>query len=134
MVCTHKELKKYETVLRLLGPAGMSSDESSAENGVKQYVTMKKVWRHKDVGFLLQTLDALYRRDRLNALTNKRRGAQPRLRKTGTKTSSRTPPPPGLPITAFDPTWLEAQPDFDRELLSIQDKRFNFVPSKDIIM
>ncbi|KAI0715208.1 hypothetical protein C8Q76DRAFT_618222 [Earliella scabrosa] len=133
VVTDHKELSRYEKVLRILGPAGMSSDESMTERGVKQYIILKKVWRGDDVTLLLRTLDALARRDRLNPQTRKRRGAPPRLRKEGPSTSDRTPPPPGLPINAFDATWLKERSDYDLELLAIDKEPFNFVPSNGLL-
>ncbi|KAI9060080.1 hypothetical protein FKP32DRAFT_1578784 [Trametes sanguinea] len=131
---SHAPLEQHVEMLRILGPKGMSSDESAHENGVVQYRVLKKPWRADQVTVWLRTLDAIYRRDRFSPVNGATRGAVPHLRLTSNRVSTRTPPPPGLPINAFKPSWLSNLADFDREMLKISDEPYEFTHTTDVTL
>jgi len=110
-------------MIQQLGVNGMSSDESDYEELAgnppvqlcsPRYYVLKPVWRRSQLSEWLETFDMVYsiiRRVRLS-----RRGAYARQRQRNglsTRYSKSKSFIPGLPLSAYDPIWLENCGDVD---------------------
>ncbi|CAG8657170.1 3287_t:CDS:2 [Acaulospora colombiana] len=99
--------------LNILGPKGMSSDESEGEPGTRdrQYWTKTPEWRSPELTSWLRSLDALpssiFQVQTLNL---------PRTR-LPTESQSTRRPPPNLPESFFRREWLESQSSSSRSTL-----------------
>ena len=98
------ELRKHAWILDRLGSAGMSSDESSMELGVRLYRVKKKYWRAAELTPFLHTIDRVTAQTK-SATTSK--GSQKYFRLPGEGVSSEGGIVPGLPINFYDPAWLD---------------------------
>ena len=97
------ELHKHAWIIDRLGRAGMSSDESSVELGVKFYRIKKKYWRAADLSPFLHTIDRVTAQTK-NATTSK--GCRKYFRLPGEVESKEGGIVPGLPINFYDAEWL----------------------------
>lgn len=97
------ELHRHAWILDRLGCAGMSSDESSVERGVKIYRVKKKYWRAPELLPFLHSIDRVTAQGK-NATTTK--GSQRYLRLPGEGESSEGPIVRGLPVNFYDASWL----------------------------
>lgn len=118
---SYHDLNCHVNVLRLLGPEGMSSDESDHENGVVQYRVLIKSWRHPILTPFLRVFDASYRRDRFVPILQNTQGSHPHLRLSSNKVDDSRGAPTRLPINAYDTRWLANLTQFDRERLEEGD-------------
>lgn len=97
------ELGRHVWILDSLGYAGMSSDESSTEHGVKLYRIKKKFWRAAELGPFLHAIDRVTAQTK-NVTTA--RGSTKYHRLPGENTSSEGGVVPRLPINFYDAAWL----------------------------
>lgn len=100
---TIPELERHAQILDCLGCAGMSSDETSKEGGVKMYRVKKKFWRAAELGPFLHMIDRITEQTK-NATSSK--GSTKYLRLPGKDTSSEGGVVRGLPINFYDTAWL----------------------------
>jgi hypothetical protein len=98
------ELQKHAWIIDHLGPAGMSSDESSVERGVKVYRIKKKFWRAAELRPFLHAIDRVTEQTK-NATTTK--GSQKYHRLPGEGVSSEGGIAPGLPVNFYGAAWLD---------------------------
>ncbi|KAF9777739.1 hypothetical protein BJ322DRAFT_1015465 [Thelephora terrestris] len=97
------ELREHSWVIDHLGAAGMSSDESSTEHGVKIYRIKKKYWRAAELGPFLHGIDRVTAQYK-NVTTSK--GSQRYLWLSGGEQSTGGVAMPGLPVNFYDAEWL----------------------------
>lgn len=97
------ELERHAWILDRLGCAGMSSDETGAEGGVKLFRVKKKFWRAAELGPFLHMIDCVTVQTK-NVTTSK--GSTKYHRIPGGNTSSEGAAVIGLPINFYDPAWL----------------------------
>lgn len=96
-----------------LGMDGNSSDESEGEN----HVIRRKGWRSKEVGQLLQFIDA--NRNVTNAYGNPLPGGRPHARlRTNHAPMTRHPTPACLPKNFYDKTWYDTLTPFSQKQLA----------------
>ena len=107
----------HHALLDVLGPEGMSSDESDVDDaGHRMHFVKKMNWRVRDVTMKMAEVD----RDRntANGYGNMRAGNPGRVRKRqadGRNTSRKAPP--NLPINLYDVQWYASlTPGQKREL------------------
>lgn len=104
-------LKHHLGILDLLGPQGMSSDESLAMPNIdgRAYTYLHSDWRADEVGTWLEDLDTVYLFDR--ASEGDKRGAYPHMRRReqGRRMSTRSKPVKGLPVNAYREDWLRTR-------------------------
>ena len=97
------ELHRHAWIIDRLGCAGMSSDESSVEHGVKIYRVKKKYWRAAELRPFLHAIDRVTEQTK-NVTTV--RGSQKYHRLPGGEVSSEGGIVPRLPINFYDAAWL----------------------------
>ncbi|KAF9790740.1 hypothetical protein BJ322DRAFT_999041, partial [Thelephora terrestris] len=97
------ELQRHESAVGSLGCAGMSSDETSTERGLRVYRIRKKRWRAAEVGTFLHAIDRVTEQTK-NITTS--RGSTKYHRLPGEKESQEGGIVSGLPINFYSPTWL----------------------------
>jgi len=97
------ELRRHAWVLDRLGYAGMSSDESSVEHGLKIYRVKKKYWRAAELCPFLHMIDRVTAQTK-NVTTSK--GSQKYHRLPGEGVSSEGGIVPRLPVNFYDAAWL----------------------------
>ena len=97
------ELRRHEPIIDHLGCAGMSSDESSVERGMKIYRIKKKFWRAPEVSIFLHSIDRVTEHAK-NVTTTK--GSTKYHRLPGQKESREGAIGSGLPVNLYDPIWL----------------------------
>jgi hypothetical protein len=107
--------------IRLLGTAGMSSEESEGEVGKmdRTYHISTLAWRASSLNDWLRGVDKLPS----TVATSSRRTYTRHLRTTGylTVVSSRSPPT-GLPVSFYNNAWLESRSNLTRMALQVSDK------------
>lgn len=113
----HPELHRHVAILRALGPAGMSSDDTDHvdASGVPQYRIKIYLWRHPDLASFLRVFDGVHRHDRFQDSTPERvagPGGQPHIRnlRDGESIPSTSNPPVGLLSCVYHPELL-AKPE-----------------------
>lgn len=126
------DLHRHVNILRLLGPDGMSSDESDHENGVVQYRVLIKSWRNPILTPFLRVFDASYRRDRFVPILQNTQGAHPHLRLASNKVDDSRGAVTRLPVNAYDSRWLANLIPFDREMLQEGDL-YDFSHTNDVL-
>jgi len=94
-----------------MGVDGMSSDEEEKVHDGIQYRIRVPRWREPLVTPWLRMFDAIYRYHRLEENAGDMRGAMPRRRVPSNIPSTSKKFVPGLPINAYEITWLEEQLD-----------------------
>ena len=109
------ELCNHAWVLDCLGCAGMSSDKTSVEHGVKIYRIKKKFWRAAELGSFLHTINRVTEQTK-NVTTS--RGSQKYYWLPGKSKSSEGGIVLGLPINFYNVAWLtnlrgHTKPAFD---------------------
>ncbi|KIJ31926.1 hypothetical protein M422DRAFT_53152 [Sphaerobolus stellatus SS14] len=97
---------QYLSVLRTLGAAGMTSDESETE-GSEVKNPIDKIWRSRTIKAIFGSVDCGY--DKKTKLGTDRRGAPKRIVGMPSKRVNDTPIP-GLSCTFYDTTWLSKLP------------------------
>ena len=120
-------------MLRLLGVNGMSSDESSVEEGVVHYRIFIKTWRHPAVTEWLRCFDAVYRKLRKNESGGKRQGAEAHWREVGTEVDDSRAAVPYLPRSAYNPTWFNRLSSFELANLHVSEAPYEFQHTPDIV-
>lgn len=116
------ELNKHQRVVQRLGVEGMSSDSeddsTSIVGGRPIYYINTPPWRAPAVGHFLRILDILYDyvRQQNFGLSHVndggiggRQGAFPHRRQVAQRFSKRNTVKPYLPVSAYDPGWLQRQ-------------------------
>ena len=103
MMRTVPELRRHESIIDSLGCAGMSSDETSVESGVKIYRAKKKYWRAPELEPFLHMIDRVTEKTK-NATSS--RGSTKYLRLPSNKVSKEGAIVPHLPINLYDREWL----------------------------
>jgi hypothetical protein len=129
-------LTKHLNILDALGPEGMSSDESLFEPDTRQltYTVAKPNWRHPDLHHWLRVFDQLHHRDHVNSWSLDKRGTFPHIRAGSQRVHKKVHAPPGLPINAYDPKWLESrEPLYLNHVLCPQMEQYNFNHPSDVI-
>lgn len=97
------ELRRHESIINRLGCAGMSSDESSVERGMKFYRIKKKFWRAPEVSTFLHSIDRVTEHAK-NITTS--RGSTKYHRLPGQNESREGAIVRRLPVNLYDPIWL----------------------------
>jgi hypothetical protein len=94
-------------MLSALGKESMSSDESDYDQEIGTYFRPKILgWRRK----ITRELEMIDKEHRRLGNVERRRGAKPILRKRdGENAVSVRDPVPGLPISLYDPEWLQGK-------------------------
>ena len=121
------ELRKHAWIIDSLGHAGMSSDESSVERGVKVYRVKKKFWRAAELGPFLHAIDRVTEQTK-NVTTT--RGSQKYNWLPSGEVSSEGGIVLRLPINFYNEEWLtnlrgQMKPAFD--LLEINPNTYTLV-------
>ena len=104
-----KKLPTHVRLMRHLGTAGMSSDETDTDVGPDtgpRFKIFVKEWRHPQVRELLKAMDTLY----VISRRTQRQGNLPNPRIVTNITKSIRQPVTHLPRNAYNPVWL-AHPD-----------------------
>jgi hypothetical protein len=109
------ELRRHAWMIDSLGCAGMSSDETSKENGMTVYRVKKKFWRAAELGPFFHSIDRVTEQTK-NVTTSK--GSRRCHRLPCEKVSSEGGIVPGLPINFYNTAWLanlraQMKPAFD---------------------
>ncbi|KAH9012425.1 hypothetical protein EDB85DRAFT_1877766 [Lactarius pseudohatsudake] len=104
-------LRKHLPFLDSLGPDGMSSDESAVEPSTNRltYMVIKPDWRHPDLHSWLKVFDQLHHRHHIMNWGVDKHGALPHIRVGSQKIHYKLHAPPGLPINAYNPIWLDSR-------------------------
>ena len=118
-------------MLQLIGIDGMSSDESSMEDGVKHYRVRVKSWRHPAVTYWLRCFDAAYRKMRAGE-KGKTQGASAHLRECSTAVDDSRGAVPFLPRNAYHQSWLSERTSYEIEQLKINETPYNFQHTESI--
>jgi len=129
-------LKEHLKLLEALGSAGMSSDESTIELSTNQltYTVVKPEWRHPDLHNWLRVFDQLHLRNHINSWSVDKRGTFPHIRALSQKVRKKAHAPPGLPINAYDPKWLEGrEPLYLKHVLCPKEEQYTFSHPSDVI-
>lgn len=100
----------------------MSSDDTDNEGGTVRYKVFQKRWRSREVKELLSLLDTLYQISR----TTQRRGGLPLQRVQTVTVSEQRPAVLGLPVNAYDSTWLDGLNNLARQALKVDADPHNF--------
>ena len=111
IVKIYDPLKMHLPFLDALGPDGMSSDESAVESSTNRmtYTVIKPDWRHPDLHHWLKVLDQLHHHHHIRSWGMDKRGALPHIRIGSQKIHNKLHAPTGLPINAYNPTWLQSR-------------------------
>jgi hypothetical protein len=87
---------------------GMSSEDSEGELGTRRTFRIKKLpWRSNELTLWLQRIDKLSLKNSHAEVLARR--VEHRRRVSSDKTSNKRPPPYGLPVNFYNPTWLESR-------------------------
>ena len=130
----YDDTRRHVRILRILGPAGMSSDEEDVSNPlVRRFGIIKREWMSQELTYSIRVLDGLSRWQRSQEGQGSQRGQFPRVRflTENMETSSR--PIPGLPINAYDQDWLQAISGLQRRDLRIVEEPFDFSHTEEIM-
>lgn len=109
------------TVVRMLGPEGMSSDESEVEEPGKRLPykkcrARKRLWRAKELDPYLVLIDA--ERNYKNAFGNDLPGTKPRVReRSRRRPSMNSRVPPYLPFNFYDRKWYDGLTEKNKQEL-----------------
>ncbi|KAH9030593.1 hypothetical protein EDB83DRAFT_2173849, partial [Lactarius deliciosus] len=111
IVKLYDPLKKHVEVMDALGADRISSDESSFDPHTSQttYTVVKPSWRHPDIHHWLKVFDDLHHRNHINAFVLNKRGMFTHIRTSSQKVGQAQYAPPGLPVNAYDPNWLQSK-------------------------
>lgn len=124
----YPELQQHLQMLEQFGVAGMSSDESLNEGGIKKYIRLKNEYRHSDVTRWLRVFDRAYEVWRRGRRDLDQRGSFPRIREDRGDVNTNPKIPIGLPSNAFDPEWYKKQnATWLRSELQATRRRYAFV-------
>ncbi len=130
-----KSIERHLGIMDELGDDGMSTDESHFDPDTHQvmYTVTKPEWRHPDLHNWLKVFDRLYDRMHINSWSLDKRGAHPHLRVGSRRVHQKSHAPTGLPINAYDPTWLDSrEPLYLRYVLRPKTEEYNFSHSSDV--
>lgn len=106
----------------------MSSDEEDHFRGVRHYKVLPKRWRAPNLSPWLHVFDAAYRKERLGPF-GQTPGAMPRIRTFTTAVHAAGPVAKvvkGLPLNAYDSTFLESLTPFERARLKATEGNYWF--------
>ena len=107
-------------MLERLGVDGMSSDETTEdEDGTKQSRVLVKDWRSLELTHWLRQFDTIPENEGS-------RGRQPRFRFYSNKTQCNTKPKKGLPCNAYNTSWKDGLPAYEKAELSIDVREYEF--------
>ncbi|KAH9079134.1 hypothetical protein EDB83DRAFT_2215999, partial [Lactarius deliciosus] len=111
IVKLYDPLKKHLEVMDALGADRMSSDESSFDphTGQTTYTVIKPSWWHPDIHHWLKAFDDLHHRNHINAFILNKRGMFTHICTGSQKVRQVQYAPPGLPVNAYDPNWLQSK-------------------------
>lgn len=132
----YEPLQKHLEILDVLGPEGMSSDESDIDRATNQpmYTVVKPDWRHPDLHNWLKVLDHLHHRAHINSWTKDKRGAFAHTCVGSQRVHRKAHAPPRLPLNAYDPMWLEGREAmYVKHVLCLKTEPYSFTHSSDVI-
>lgn len=113
---SREDTRHHASMLRQMGTAGVSSDESGTENGAPIFHVKVHRWRHPLLTVWMRAFDAIHLMSRFGPLAEDGRGAPPRERFDSNIVSTSTRRiPRGLPINAYNSHWLDRLPPYHRE-------------------
>ncbi|KAH8976613.1 hypothetical protein EDB92DRAFT_1960470 [Lactarius akahatsu] len=99
IVKLYDPLKKHLEVMDALGADGIQTT----------YTVVKPSWRHPDIHHWLKVFDDLHHQNHINAFVLDKRGMFTHIRTGSQKVRQAQYAPPGLPVNAYDPNWLQSK-------------------------
>ncbi|KAI9443057.1 hypothetical protein H4582DRAFT_1808873 [Lactarius indigo] len=136
IVKLYDPLKKHLEVMDALGADRMSSDESSFDSNTGQttYTVIKPSWWHPDIHHWLKVFDDLHHRNHINAFILNKRGMFTHICTGSQKVRQAQYAPPGLPVNAYDPSWLQSKtPLLLKHELCPKEEPYSFNHSPEVI-
>jgi hypothetical protein len=131
----HSQLQKHLPLLQQLGVEGMSSDKSEHDDltGHPRFFVLCPIWRAKELTSWLRMFNSVHMIERRSG--DDGRGAYPRLRILATpqRLSGTNKFVSGLPINAYDPSWLARQNDANRYVRHSKEEDYDFLCNIDIL-
>lgn len=114
--------------MKRMTSAGVSSDESDAEEEGEVFWRVQPWWRSTELELFLWQVDDLIAETKASqiGIRRKARGRKPRIRRFSDKVDSTAVAPPYLPLNCYDQEWLASLRPMQRKLLNAQP-RFPFV-------
>ncbi|KAH9923229.1 uncharacterized protein B0H18DRAFT_878840 [Fomitopsis serialis] len=110
----YDQLRRHATMLRKLGPGGMSSDEPDGDSA-DQYVIIQQPWRSHSVARWLRVMDQMYARLKNPPGQPPSRGAPVRRRVTSDRNDGKSPAVRGLPINIYEAEWYAKLSEFEKQ-------------------
>ncbi|KAI9436902.1 hypothetical protein H4582DRAFT_2058377 [Lactarius indigo] len=136
VVKIYDPLRKHLPFLDSLGPDGMSSDKSAVEPSTNRqtYTVIKPDWQHPDLHSWLKVLDQLHHQHHIMSWGVNKRGALPHIHVGFQKVHNKLHAPPGLPINAYNPIWLNSREVlYLKHVLCPKAEPYTFSHSSDVI-
>ncbi|KAH9163393.1 hypothetical protein EDB89DRAFT_1860015 [Lactarius sanguifluus] len=129
-------MPKHLPFLDSLGPDGMSSNKSAVNPSMNQltYTVIKPDWQHPDLHSWLKVFDQLHHRHHIMSWSVNKRGALPHIRVGSQKIHNKLHAPPGLPINAYNPIWLDSREVlYLKHVLCPKEEPYTFGHPSDVI-
>ncbi|KAF8988822.1 hypothetical protein BDQ17DRAFT_1334410 [Cyathus striatus] len=101
------EVMRHHDLIKAIGTAGISSDETDSGVELKQFKTIVPFWRAKSLELLYHQLDNIIKTNSKQKIGNHRR-APGNVGRHRVHTNNKNPDtiaPQGLPINCYDPEW-----------------------------
>lgn len=124
------ETCKFVPMLRRLGGRYMSISIPNEQGG---FDIVEPDWRSRGAHTFLSTFDHIDLSRRFDGMNQPTRGNWVAERRYTGRTVSTLPPPKGLPVNAYDPSWLDRQPGSTLQRLQVNETQFPFKHSKETL-